>query len=92
MADATPDDDAELTAWEARQERIARRALVNALKELGLDAQRDPLEIQQDMAWVRKRRKLEENTIIKTIGIILGVVIPAAIGSLAYGVQRYFGQ
>lgn len=83
------DDALELTVWEQRRKRIYKEALREALIEFGMDPAQ-PLEMQQDMAWVRKRRILEQSTFVKTIGLIIGAVVTGVIGAVVYSLQRYF--
>lgn len=81
-------DDGELTVWDARRKRLYREAIRETLIEFGFDPQ-EPLEIQQDQAWVRKRRRLEESMTAKVIGAILTFLVPGAVASF---VASYLSQ
>lgn len=79
----------DLTDWEARRKRIHKEALREVLLEFGLDPS-EPLEIQQDMAWTRRRRKLEESGFVKMVGVIVGALVTGLIATLIYATQKYF--
>ena len=87
--DDQPADGEPLSAWEERRKRIHKEALREVLVEFGLDP-KEPLEIQQDFAWVRRRRELEESNFVKVVGLIVGAVVTGGIGALVYATQRYF--
>lgn len=84
-----PVDGEALTDWEMRRKRIHKEAVREVLIEFGLDP-REPLEIQQDMAWVRRRRRLEESNFVKVVGLTVGALVTGAIGAIIYATQRYF--
>lgn len=92
VAGAAPEEAAdELTDWEARRKRLYKEAFREVMVEFGLDPV-EPIEIQQDMAWVRRRRKMEESNFVKVVGLIIGAIVTGAIGAVAYAIQRYFGH
>ena len=80
-----------LTAWESRRKRMYKEALREVLIEFGFDPN-EPLEIQQDQAWVRRRRRLEESTFVKMVGVIIGAVVTGVVGTVVYAIQRYFNN
>lgn len=75
------DDGSELTAWDARRKRLYKEAFREALIEFGFDPA-EPLEIQQDQAWLRRRRKLEESAFAKFVGVIITLLTPGAIAAI----------
>jgi len=77
-----------LSEWELRRKRLYKEAFREALIEFGLDPA-EPIEIQQDMAWVRRRRELEESNLVKVIGLLLGAIVTGGIGALVYAFQRF---
>lgn len=81
-------DSEQLSEWEARRKRIHKEALREVLIEFGLDP-REPLEIQQDFAWVRRRRELEESNFVKLVSLVIGALVTGGIGALVYATQRY---
>lgn len=83
---STDTDSEELTAWDARRKRLYKEAFREALIEFGFDPA-EPLEIQQDQAWLRRRRKLEESMTAKVVGAILTLLVP---GAVAGAVASYF--
>lgn len=83
-----PAEGEDLTTWESRRKRIQKDAFREALVEFGFNPA-EPLEIQQDQAWVRRRRKLEESMTAKVIGAILTFLVPGALGAFA---ASFFAQ
>lgn len=78
-----------LSDWDVRRKRLYKEALREVLVEFGFDPNQ-PLEIQQDMAWVRRRRELEESNFVKVVGLIVGGIVTGGIGAMVYAFQRYF--
>lgn len=81
-----PAEGEDLTTWEARRKRIQKEAFREALLEFGFNPA-EPLEIQQDQAWVRRRRKLEESMTAKVVGTIITLLVPGAVAGI---VASYF--
>ena len=82
-------DGGELSDWEARRKRLYKEAFREALIEFGLSPD-EPLEIQQDMAWLRRRRQLEQGAFVKVVGAVIGAIIAGGIATWIYAAQRYF--
>lgn len=78
-----------LTEWELRRKRILKEAFRETLIEFGLDPA-EPIEIQKDMAFLRRNRTLAENALVKALSALIGVVIPAAIALVVTGLQKVF--
>jgi hypothetical protein len=83
------DDTIHNSEWDERRKRLYKEALTEVLIDFGMDP-KQPFELQQDMAWLRKRRKLEESTLVKAVGIIIGIVLSGIAGSIVYSMQRFF--
>ena len=82
-------DGEQLSEWDSRRKRLYKEALREVLIEFGMDPSQ-PIELQQDMAWVRRRRELEESNFVKVVGLIVGAIVTGGIGALVYAIQRYF--
>lgn len=82
-------DGEELSAWDARRKRIFKEALRETLIEFGLDPS-EPLEIQKDMAHLRRQRKLSESAMVKFVSVLIGIAIPGIIALVVSGIQRFF--
>lgn len=72
------------------------RALVKAtvqetLTTLGVD-QRDPLQVQQDLAWLRRTRLGLASASAKVGAAIIGIVVTAAAGACWLGARALLRQ
>lgn len=68
----------ELTVWEARRKRLQQEAMREVLREYGFTTA-DPIEVQQDLAWLRRRRELEESMTAKVVGGLITLLLTPGI-------------
>lgn len=86
----TEDEEAEspeLSVWEARRKRLQKEAIREVMLEYGFTTT-DPTAVQQDLAWLRRRRLLEESMTAKIVGGLLTLLITP--GVVAAIVAAYF--
>lgn len=79
----------ELSVWEARRKRLQKEAIREVMLEYGFNAA-DPIAVQQDLAWLRRRRLLEESMTAKVVGALITLIITP--GVMAALVSAYFAQ
>lgn len=87
MSEQHDPESSELTVWEARRKRLQKDAIREVMLEYGFDAA-DPIAVQQDLAWLRRRRVLEESMTAKIVGGLLTLLITP--GVVAAIVAAYF--
>lgn len=68
----------------------AKDAVNTTLTSLGIDVS-NPIETQQDFAWVRNSREATNSVKKRTIMVVVGVVVTFVAGCIVAGLKSFFG-